>query len=348
MIKLTNRNKIFFGGIVGLSLIGMYLLLRNYLPIIAISLTYAVTIYPIYRIVLRLLRGHRKSATVVTVIASFIIIVLPIVFTTNLLVQEAFNLRENISIDITSYTFVKGIEKINEVITKLPLVEYELTVPKIQSWILSLSGPLSSFLLNLAINVGTSSVAIITNILVFLIVLFSVLPGMPTLRDLMKKISPLGDEIDQLYISRTSAMVTSMVKGTFLISIIQGIVTGLVMYFLGIKYTVILSLIVIILGILPIVGGNLITIPLSIWLILTGNVVGGVILLFTQLVVLTIIDNGLRPLMVSKEANLHPALLLLGVFGGLQLFGPLGFIYGPVVMILFVTTLEIYTKYYRD
>jgi len=63
------------------------------------------------------------------------------------------------------------------------------------------------------------------------------------------------------------------------------------------------------------------------------------------LLVVANIDTVLRPVLVPKAAYLNPALLMLSVFGGLGLMGFIGLIYGPVIMILLVTSVEVYTKY---
>lgn len=78
-------------------------------------------------------------------------------------------------------------------------------------------------------------------------------------------------------------------------------------------------------------------------MMLFGNVFGGAIVILNHLIVVTNINNVLKPKLVPKSVRLHPALLLLAVFGGMNLFGFLGIIIGPVLMILIVTTIQIYT-----
>ena len=91
----------------------------------------------------------------------------------------------------------------------------------------------------------------------------------------------------------------------------------------------------------------MITIPAGITLVVFGSVWQGLLVLLGGLVVVSNIDTFLRPMLVPKEASLNPALVLIGALGGLRLFGFLGVIYGPVVMIFLVTTIEIYLEHYR-
>jgi len=77
-----------------------------------------------------------------------------------------------------------------------------------------------------------------------------------------------------------------------------------------------------------------------------GNYVGGVLVLAGYFLIVSNIDNLLRPRLVSKEAYLSFALVLLSALGGYELFGFFGVVYGPVLMILFLTVLEVYETYY--
>ena len=87
---------------------------------------------------------------------------------------------------------------------------------------------------------------------------------------------------------------------------------------------------------------------LAIIAIITGNTTSAVIILFGFYVVVNPLDLLLRPRLVSKEAYLNFALMLLALFGGLAVGGLMGMIYGPVFMILFITTIDIYAKYFSN
>ncbi|MDX1521389.1 MAG: AI-2E family transporter, partial [Anaerolineae bacterium] len=92
---------------------------------------------------------------------------------------------------------------------------------------------------------------------------------------------------------------------------------------------------------------NAIAIPIGVALLAFGQIWQGILVLVGSTLIVSNIDNLLRPRLVSKDANLSPALVLLSAFGGLSLFGFLGVIYGPVVMIFLITTVEIYLEHYQ-
>jgi predicted PurR-regulated permease PerM len=83
-------------------------------------------------------------------------------------------------------------------------------------------------------------------------------------------------------------------------------------------------------------------------MIFYGNIAGGAFVILWHLLVVTNIDNFLRPVLVPRDARLNSALMLLAVFAGLTMFGPWGIVIGPVLMILIVTTIDVYLAVYKD
>jgi hypothetical protein len=106
-----------------------------------------------------------------------------------------------------------------------------------------------------------------------------------------------------------------------------------------------LTLLSIFLSLVPVVGISLVAWPVGILLIVSGNVWQGIFVIVAFLLVIANIDNILRPSLIPKGAQLNPALVILSVIGGLRVMGIIGALYGPVVMILLVTSIEVYTKY---
>ncbi|MBE2224743.1 MAG: AI-2E family transporter, partial [Anaerolineae bacterium] len=110
-------------------------------------------------------------------------------------------------------------------------------------------------------------------------------------------------------------------------------------------YVFLLTILSMFLSLLPMIGISLIAWPIGIILILNGQIWQGIFIIAAFLLVVANLDTLLRPKLVPKDAYLNPALVMLSVFGGLSLMGFIGLIYGPVIMILLVTSIEIYAKY---
>ena len=187
----------------------------------------------------------------------------------------------------------------------------------------------------------------ITSSIIFLYVFISMLVNRGKIRTLIGQLNPLGDEITDLYLAKTGAMVRGTVKGQFVIALCQGIAGAISIYIAGFHDGFfIFAILLTALSVIPL-GGGIVTIPLGIGMMFFGNIIGGVFVVVWHLLVVTNIDNVLRPLLVPKAARLDPALMLLAVFAGIAMFGFWGLIIGPVLMIIIVTTISVYLAVYK-
>jgi hypothetical protein len=163
---------------------------------------------------------------------------------------------------------------------------------------------------------------------------------------MLRKMSPLSDEMDEKYIHRITVITKSMVRGVFVLAVAQGLAMGFFFWIGEVKYASFWMLISIFMAMLPL-GCGVVAVPIGIIHIILGNVWQGIVILLGYAVVVSGIQYYLTPRLVSREARLNSALVLLSVFGGLKMFGFMGLVYGPVIMIFLVTTIEIYMDYYR-
>ena len=120
---------------------------------------------------------------------------------------------------------------------------------------------------------------------------------------------------------------------------------GIVLWIAGVPSVFFFTLLSMFAALLPVVGLSIIAWPIGIILLLNGQTWQGIWVLGAYLIVVANIDVVLRPRLVPEGAYLNPALLLIGVFGGINLLGPVGLLYGPVIMVLLVTSISVYTKY---
>jgi predicted PurR-regulated permease PerM len=138
------------------------------------------------------------------------------------------------------------------------------------------------------------------------------------------------------------------VKGTIIIGIVQGSLSALAFRLVGIPDAFFWGVVMIVMSVLPVVGGAIVWVPAAIVLVATGEVWNGVLLtLFCSLIVGSV-DNVLRPRLVGADTKMHDLVILFSTLGGIVAFGPIGFIIGPIVAGLFVTTWDIFTVTYRD
>jgi len=163
----------------------------------------------------------------------------------------------------------------------------------------------------------------------------------------LKEIIPLSSKERDLLIQRFKDMIYATIYGGILIAIVQGILGGLAFWALGLPSPIMWGTAMALLSFIPIGGTALIWAPAGILLLIGGAVLKGLLLLGLGVFVISMVDNFLRPFFISARTHIHPLLLFFAVLGGIQTFGLIGVVVGPLVATLFLTLLEIYIQGFR-
>jgi predicted PurR-regulated permease PerM len=199
-----------------------------------------------------------------------------------------------------------------------------------------------------AVNLGSSIPNLITAAVIFVVVVATMLPVYDTMIRHLEKISPLRDELSRLYNRKITAMIKSLVLGVVLIAILQGLAMGVFYWLAGMSYVSLLTLLSIFLALIPMVGISWLVIAIAIGSFLTGNWQQGAIVLVGFYGVVNWIDILLRPKLLEEEASINFALFMVAIFAGLAWACVMDLFYGPVIMLLLVTTVQIYAERYAN
>jgi predicted PurR-regulated permease PerM len=138
-------------------------------------------------------------------------------------------------------------------------------------------------------------------------------------------------------------MVIATVYGGILIALVQGLLGGLTFWVLGLASPVLWGTAMALFSFVPLGGTALIWGPAAVILLIAGKITKGIILVAIGVFVIGSVDSFLRPLLVGARTNIHPLILFFAVIGGIQAFGMIGVIAGPLIATLCVTLMEIYT-----
>ncbi len=343
--KLNNR--IFFYLILIVVFVLSFFVLRPYISAIVLAFITVIFFKPVYEFFLRHLKNHIKISSLISVIIIFFIVLIPILIIGGLTTSQIIQFKEDFSTMEDGVPLNTIIDGGNKLVSLIPGVDYEFTGETFRDGVEKGAKAMGTFFLERLPTIGTGAFHFFTWVIIYITLVYSLFPLQSKLVKFAKELSPLDDRIDKVYITRVIEMSKSMVKGTFLIAIVQGIISGIFLAIVGVDYVLFWTMIMIFLGVIPMIGSGFVMIPAGIILMFTGNIVQGLFVIIGSILIVGNIDNLLRPKLVSKKAELHPALVILGVLGGLQVFGVLGFIYGPVIMILLVTTVEMYLKHFQ-
>lgn len=342
------RERIFFFGMVLVLVVIAFILIWPFVTPILFALAMVVILKPLYNRLLesRWVKGSEKRAAAATLVIFLLLVAIPVFFIISAAISQAADLFTNLELEGMDFSPQAVFNWLESSLQKVAGEGFRISELSIGENIQQALASLAAWVGNLVISLGQSLPRLFTNGLIILVIIVVLLPvyRRPGQQDILE-IVPFPEEITQLFIDKFNMMITAMFKGTFIIAFVQGAVMGLVFWIAGVQYTMFLTIISMFLSLVPLVGISLVAWPVAIILLLTGQIWQGIFVITTFLVVVANLDTVLRPRLVPKGAYLNPALIILSVFGGLQLMGLIGALYGPVVMILLITSVEVYTKY---
>ena len=344
---LTQRRALAVTTVIAL-LLGAYFL-RSFFILIVMAAVGAYLFSPLYH---RLLRrfGTGLSATL-TLLWALLLLIVPVsllVFLGIVQVTQMVNAVSNwVAATDLSTLGTRTLDLINSLLERVPFLHIHVTAESLRGSIVTLSQRIGEWLLSVLQGAVGGMVGAITSSIIFLYVFISLLVNQDSVITMIRRLNPLGEEITDLYLAKTGAMVKGTVKGQFVIALCQGVAGAISIYIGGFhEGFFIFAILLTALSVIPL-GGGIVTIPFGIGMVFFGNVAGGIFVVAWHLLVVTNIDNVLRPFLVPKAARLDPALMLLAVFAGISMFGFFGLVIGPVLMIIIVTTVSVYLAVYK-
>lgn len=153
---------------------------------------------------------------------------------------------------------------------------------------------------------------------------------------------PLNRDQATAIMTRTREVIGASVYGVFIIAIIQGALGGLAFWALGLPSAMVWGVAMVFLSMIPMLGAFLVWVPAAIYLAVTGQYVKAIILVVWGTLVIGMVDNLLRPKLVGDRTRLHELLIFFAVLGGLQVFGVLGIVFGPVVLAVTMALMDVF------
>ncbi len=326
--------------LIGLILVGV-LVLWPYFSALVLAGVFAIACEPIFKKILFAVR-YRWIASLLTVLFVLIVILVPVAFFGTLVFGEAqqiyMSIEEQGSIGSGQGLLVFINEKISALI---PVgwgnINVENYINSVVSWLVT----------NLGLVFSTIAQGVLTFAL-SLFVLFYFFKDEQKIKNFIIEYNPLSQKNALLIIDKIRNSVNSVIRGSLVVAILQGIVTGIGFAIFGISNPALWGGVAVFAALVPTFGTSLIIIPAILYLWLSGGVGYALGLLVWGMVAVGLLDNFLGPQLVKRGTHIHPLLILLSVLGGVSFFGPLGFILGPLVFSLLFAMLEIYKAVSKD
>jgi predicted PurR-regulated permease PerM len=307
---------------------------------------FAVLFQPIFRWLTARFRGNRTLAAVVATLAVVFAALIPSALLLAAVAQQALWLYGQIaSGEINLQAPVDFVERHLPTLTAM-LGDYGIGATQLRA---SLEGAAifgTQYIAAQVVSIGQNM--LITGILFFLmlyLLFFFFRDGDRIIRGIIRAM-PMGDLREERLMLKFAEVARATVKGTLVVAIVQGTLGGILFSLLGIQAAIFWGVIMGILSLLPAVGPAVLWVPAAVILFATGNIWQGVVMLVAGVLIVSMVDNLLRPILVGRELQMPDYLVLLATLGGLTAFGIAGFVAGPLVAALFLVMWEMFAEEY--
>jgi predicted PurR-regulated permease PerM len=322
----------------GAILVAFYIF-RPFLYTLITAIVFTVVFQPVHQWVLKNTRQRRGIAALITTVIVISIGLLPFVFLGIQIFREAQELYSSVTAGGGKDNILNAVKEITDYLQKyIPVpMEFSLDFDKyIEHGLDWLLGNIGSVFSNLA--------KIILNFFIFLIALYYLLKDGDDLKNKIVELSPLADADDEKIFNIIKSAINSVIKGNLTIAVIQGVMTAAGFTVFGVPNAVLWGSVTAISALIPGVGTSLVVMPAVLFLFLRGDSLSALGLLTWGAGAVGLIDNFLGPKIVGRGMKMHPLIILLSVLGGIGLFGPIGFLLGPLAVSLLLAFIEIYTS----
>lgn len=313
----------------------------------------ALVFYPLYERILKETGQRQNVAALLMCFFLTFFVLLPVVILSMLVFQQVLNSAETINSTVESISF-ESVVNHPRVTAALAYVErfVNLETLSLKEQLMKAAEQVSQFML--AISTGfflLFSNFLITALLVEINLFFLFRDGKRFV-NYIQTLLPLSGNTQDMLGRRIYEIVQTSVIGSFATAATNGLMGGLIFAVMGLSAPILWGVIMAIMSFLPLVGPLLIWAPTALYLMFTGYWISGLVMIaWCSITMLGFADYMVRPLLMnrisSEETQLHPLVLFLSVFGGIQVYGVLGLVMGPLIVVVALTSLEIYRQYFH-
>lgn len=299
-----------------------FLLIKPYITSIFGGIILAYLFYPVYKFLgkFKFIRNPNVRAILVCGLI-IIIILLPMIFAAQTLLKESINIY-NMYIKTDSFELSRfASEEVSEFVKEA----------------------VKDVVVNISVGARRFIQILPGKVLHFFIVMFLVFyflrDGEKFLRDI-KAFIPIEKHKQEHLIKEFSAITYAVVFGLVATGVAQGVAGALGFYLFGISSPITWGLVMMVLSVLPLVGPAFVWVPVGLFYVYQGDLFTGLGILLYGALIISMLDNLVRPYLIAARTKIHPAVIFIGLIGGLNLFGFVGIVLGPLILSFLFTFLK--------
>lgn len=340
------RNAAF--GLLAIAVIALSVALAlPFLPAILWATVLSILLFPLYRRLRDRLMGvgflrnaGDSVASVLTTLVALFVICIPFALIGYGVYSQGQSIANEIAGEgqaLTTDSVIRYLDKsVRPVAAQFGAKDFSLSDYVAQNrpaLVAQIRAPLGRFATQTGFTVLTLVIALLT--------MFFMLRDGERAREPALDLLPLPRERSVEILQRIADTVRAVFIGTVLVAIIQGAIMGVAYYFVGLPNALLLGVFSILLCIIPLLGAPVLYIPVGLFFLLQGDLKSALIILGVGGLIVSQIDNVLKPIFIAGRANLHPMLVFFAILGGVLLVGPIGVMAGPMLLTILLAVGEV-------
>lgn len=340
---MTDRNKQIrwwlLLAVTALALYLCWLMVKPFAGVLAWAAVLVIVFYPLH---LRLVRKTQRPSlsALLSCVLVILTILIPVVLVTIAVLREfagaAQSLQSNLALFLDPNSSVTGppLRWLGQFVD----VEQLRSQEQLLAWLKGRSGAIAGQTLGFL----GGAAAIVVQMFFVIFTMYYLFRDGDRILGAIRDALPLEQKQAEAILERTRDVVGASVYGVLSIAIVQGVLGGLAFWALGLPSAIVWCVVMILFSMIPMLGAFVIWAPAALYLFATGHYVKGILLVLWGTLVVGMADNFLRPRLVGGRTKLHELLIFFAVLGGLQVFGVLGIVLGPVVLAITLALVDVF------
>jgi predicted PurR-regulated permease PerM len=303
----------------------------------------AIMFQPLYRAVLRRLRGRRNPAAGLSLLIIFILVLVPAAWIASMVVEQAFVLVTTLQqqpIDLaalfdTVYTSLPQIGR--DAVDRSGWADMAMVQTRVQELLSESAGLIATQ----AVSIGSGALGFFLSFGVALYVMFFLLRDGERIGRTVLCAVPVERSIADRLAERFLGIVRATIKGTGVVALVQGALGTITLMIAGVPSALLFGVIMAIFALVPVIGSGAVWVPAGIYLLISGETWQGLFVLLAGFFIISSADNVLRPILVGRDTGIPDWIILITTLGGISLVGFSGIVLGPLVAGLFLASWSI-------
>ena len=318
------------------------LILRPFVNVLAWSSVLAIAFYPLQQRLVRKTGRVSLSALICTIVV-VIVILIPVLFITGVAIDQFLTLRDYLQSAPADDTRIRVIEPLRRAYGWLT-ARFGFDMAELAAWVRQNFNALARAAAEYSLAIAANITTVLVSFIFIIFATFLLLRDGDRIVDRVPDLLPFERGRSQAMLGRIRDVIYAGVYGVVVIALIQGLLCGMMFWLLGIPSAALWGVVTVLTSVLPLVGAAAVWVPGVVYLLAIGHWPQAIVLGVWGAAVISGVDNFLRPRLVGGRVGLSEFVMFFALLGGLQVFGLLGIVLGPVVFAVAGSILEVMSE----